>query len=110
MSEENVEIDQQNRDLEAGSAGSDRRYWLTPGLNGEFPISVTDDSGRQVFEILRPRERSETGSFQIHDAAGSEIAQVRWPQPSWFSSAKSRELLLGDVPAGIIERKRRRFS
>src|SRR3954454_10343413 len=83
------------------TAGKERRYWLTPGLDGEFRISVADDSGHKVFEIVYPRERSEeTGRFQIHDAAGSEIAQLRWPRPSWFSSVKSFELLLGDVPAG----------
>jgi hypothetical protein len=93
------------------AAGKERRYSLSPGLNGEFPISVADHSGHKVFEIVYPGERSEEmGRFQIHDAAGSEIAEVRWPHPSWFSSAKSIELLLGDVPAGTIERKRRRFS
>lgn len=90
---------------------SERRYWLTPGLNGEFPISVADDSGHEAFEILYPPESSEEmGSFQIHDAAGSEIAQLRWPRPSWFSGVKSFELLLGAVPAGTIKVKRRRFS
>jgi hypothetical protein len=92
------------------TAGKERRYWLTPGLNGEFPISIADHSGQEVFEILRPREGSENERLQIHDAAGSEIAQVRWPRPSLFGSVQSFELLLGDVPAGTIERKRRRFS
>jgi hypothetical protein len=112
MSEENVEATKRTvAALNRGDFdGSERRYWLTPGVNGEFPISVADDSGHEVFEIRSPRERSETGRFQIHDAAGSEIGQVRWPHPSWFGSVKSRELLLGDVPAGTIERKRRRFS
>jgi hypothetical protein len=92
------------------AAGKERRYWLTPGLDGEFPISVADHLGHKVFEIVYPRERSEeTGRFQIHDAGGIEIAQVRWPHPSWFSSVQSFELLLGDVPAGTIEGKRRRF-
>lgn len=90
-------------------SGSERRYWLTPGLNGEFPISVADDSGQVVFEILRPREHSETERFQIRDAAGDEIAQLLWPRPSLFGAVKSFELVLGDVPAGTIERKRRRF-
>jgi hypothetical protein len=91
-------------------SGSERRYWLTPGLNGQFPISVADDSGHEAFEILRPREGSETERFQIRDAAGSEVAQLRWARPSLFGSVKSFELILGDAPAGAIERKRRRFS
>ena len=70
---------------------------------------MADHSGYEVFEILRPRERSEKERFQIHDAAGSEIAQLRWSRPSLFGTLKSCELLIGDVPAGTIELKRRQF-